>query len=143
MIASRVGHWSGLVGGHDPQLADGGVAWPSDHVGDSVGDVLGPEDLGLLIEGVDDLAADLVVVVRAELGVHATRLDDADAHVALGDLLAQRLGEAVDAELGEVVDAVPVPGDAPGIELMLTMSATRRGPSSAALSRCGSAAWVV
>jgi hypothetical protein len=30
-----------LVGGHDPQLADGGMAGPGDHVGDAVGDVLG------------------------------------------------------------------------------------------------------
>jgi hypothetical protein len=32
---------SDLVGGHDPQLADGGVAGAGDHVGDAVGDVLG------------------------------------------------------------------------------------------------------
>src|SRR6266581_1983216 len=32
---------SGLVGGHDPQLADGGVAGAGDHVGDAVGDVFG------------------------------------------------------------------------------------------------------
>jgi hypothetical protein len=42
---------SELIGGHDPQLADGGVAGPGDHVGDTVGDVLGREDLGLLVEG--------------------------------------------------------------------------------------------
>jgi hypothetical protein len=32
---------SELVGGHDPQLADGGVAGAGDHVGDAVGDVVG------------------------------------------------------------------------------------------------------
>ena len=42
---------SDLVGGHDPQLADGGVAGAGNHVGDAVGDVLGGEDLGLLVEG--------------------------------------------------------------------------------------------
>jgi hypothetical protein len=36
---------SDLVGGHDPELADGGVAWSGDHVGDAVGDVLGCEGL--------------------------------------------------------------------------------------------------
>src|SRR5215207_5540972 len=76
---------SGLVGGHDPQLADGGMARAGDHVGDSVGDVLGGEDLGLLEERLDQLAANLVVVVRAELGVHAARLEDSDPHMALRD----------------------------------------------------------
>ena len=65
---------SDLVGGHDPQLADGGVAGAGDHVGDAVGDVLGGEDLGLLVEGVDHLVADLGRVVRAQFGGHATRL---------------------------------------------------------------------
>src|SRR5207249_737582 len=56
---------SELFGGHDPQLADGGVAGAGDHVGDAVGDVPGGdvpggdvpggEDLGLLVEGVDHL----------------------------------------------------------------------------------------
>ena len=78
---------SDLVGGHDPQLADGGVAGAGDHVGDTVGDVLGGEDLGLRIEGVDHLVADLGRVVRAQLGGHATRLEDTDAHVPLGDFL--------------------------------------------------------
>jgi hypothetical protein len=52
--------------------------------------------------------------VGAEFGVHATRFEDADAHVSSGDFLTQCLGESVDAELGEVVDAVPVPGHATG-----------------------------
>jgi hypothetical protein len=41
-------------------------------------------------------------------------VDDTDAHVPLGDFLAQGLGESVHAELGEAVDAVAVPGDAAG-----------------------------
>jgi hypothetical protein len=53
-------------------------------------------------------------IVRAKFGRHATRLDDTDAHVPLRDLLAQGLGEPVQAELGEVVDAVAVPRDAAG-----------------------------
>ena len=44
--------WSDLVGGHDPQLGDGGVAGAGDHVGDAVGDVFGGEDLGLLVKGI-------------------------------------------------------------------------------------------
>ncbi|MDH6110122.1 hypothetical protein P3T36_005848 [Kitasatospora sp. MAP12-15] len=58
----------GLVGRHDPQFADGGMAGTGDHVGDAVGDVLGGEDLDLLVEAVDRLAnVGLVVVVRAQL----------------------------------------------------------------------------
>jgi len=108
------GDRSGLVGGHDPQFADGGVPGAGDHVGDAVGDVLRRQDLGLLVEGVDHLVADLGLVVRAQFGRHATGLDDTDAHVPPGDFLAQGLGESVHAELGEAVDAVAVPGDAAG-----------------------------
>src|SRR5215207_9162908 len=106
--------WSDLVGGHDPQLADGGVAGAGDHVGDAVGDLLGGEDLGLLVEGVDHLVADLGRVVRAQLGRHATGFEDTDAQVPLGEFLTQGLDEAVHADLGEVVHAVAVPGDAAG-----------------------------
>jgi hypothetical protein len=74
----------------------------------------GGEDLGLLVEGVDHLVADLGLVVRAEFGRHTTGLDEPDAYVPLGEFLAQRLGESVHAELGEVVSAVAVPGDAAG-----------------------------
>jgi hypothetical protein len=105
---------SNLVGGHDPQLADGDVAGASDHVGDTVCDVLGSEDLGLLIERVDHLAANLGLVVRSELGRHATRLNYADAHVPLGHFLAQGLGESVYSKFGEVVDTVAAPRDAAG-----------------------------
>src|ERR1700733_6212480 len=78
---------SDLVGGHDPQLADGGVAGAGGYVCDAVGDVLGGD---------------------------AARLDEANPHVPPGDFLTQGLGEAVHAELGEAVDAVAVPGDAAG-----------------------------
>jgi hypothetical protein len=95
-----------LAGGHDPQFADGGVAGAGDHVGD----VLGGEDLGLLVEG-------SIISVQTS------------------GLLCEPSS-----------DATP-PGSAtptrPAIELMLTMSATRRGPSSAACSRWGRAARVV
>src|SRR5215211_4227596 len=105
---------SDLVGGHDPQLADGGMARAGDHVGDAVGDLLGGEDLGLFEEGVDHLVADLGLVVGAQLGGHATRFEDTDAQVPLGDFLTQVLGEAVHADLGQAVHAVAVPGDAAG-----------------------------
>ena len=52
--------------------------------------------------------------MRAEFDRDAAGLDDADADVPLGEFLAQGLGEAVHAELGEVVGAVAVPGDAAG-----------------------------
>src|SRR5687768_18585030 len=39
-------------------------------------------------------------------------LEDTNAHVPPGDFLAQGLGEAPHAELGEAVHAVAVPGDA-------------------------------
>jgi hypothetical protein len=68
----------------------------------------------LLVEGVDHLGADLGLVVRAQLGRHATRLDNTDSHVPLGDFLAQGLGKSIHAELGEAVDAVAVPGDTAG-----------------------------
>jgi hypothetical protein len=68
---------------HDPQLADGRVAGSGDHVGDAVGDVLGGEDLCLLVEGVDHLAADLGGVVRSQLGVDPAGLEDTAAYVPL------------------------------------------------------------
>ena len=91
-----------------------GVAGAGDHVGDAVGDVFRSEDLGLLVEGVDHFRADLGLVVRAQLGRHAAGLDHTDTHVPPGEFLAQALGESVDTELGEVVDAVAVPADAGG-----------------------------
>lgn len=49
-----------------------------------------------------------------KLGDHGARLDQRDAHVALGDLLAKRLGEGTDAELGRVVDGATLAGAAAG-----------------------------
>ena len=45
-------------------------------------------DLGLLVEGVDHLVADLGLVVRAQFGRDAAGLDEADADVLLGEFLA-------------------------------------------------------
>ena len=45
-------------------------------------------DLGLLVEGVDHLVADLGLVVRAQFGRDAAGLDEADADVPLGEFLA-------------------------------------------------------
>ncbi len=56
-------------------------------------------------EALADLLQDLGPVVRGELGLDRARLDQRDAHVAAGDLLAQRLAERADAVLGQVVDA--------------------------------------
>ena len=52
-----------------------------------------------------------------------------------GHLLAQGLAEHAGAVLGQRVDAVAVTGGPPAPELMLTMSATWRGPSPAARSK--------
>jgi len=79
---------SGLVGGHDPQLAYGRAPRPGDHERDAVGDVLGLEHFGALIERVDALTH-RAGVVRPELGGDAARLEDANADVVLGDLLTQ------------------------------------------------------
>ncbi|OKI32108.1 hypothetical protein A6A29_21390 [Streptomyces sp. TSRI0281] len=57
---------------------------------------------------------DFGTVVGTEFGGDAAPLDDADAHVVLGEFLPQRLGESVDAELGQVVYAVAVVGAAAG-----------------------------
>jgi hypothetical protein len=51
----------------------------------------------------------LVAVVGAEFGGHCARLEDSDADVALGDLLAQGFGEAVDPELGQAAGRVAAP----------------------------------
>ena len=44
--------------------------------------------------------------VRRELSRDRARLEQADPHVALGDLLAERLGEGGEARLGEAVDGI-------------------------------------
>ncbi len=53
-------------------------------------------------------------VVVDQLGRDRARLDQSDPHVAPGHLLAQRLAEGADPELGRVVDAAAGAGDAPG-----------------------------
>jgi len=52
--------------------------------------------------------------VARELGVDRARLDQRDADVVRDALLAQRLAERADTELGEVVDAGAGAGDPPG-----------------------------
>ena len=84
---------------------------------------------------------DLGPVVPGQLRRHRAGLDQPDPDVALGDLLAQRLAEGADGVLGRVVDAAALAATTrPATEQTLTRSATRRGPDSAASSRCGSAA---
>jgi 4-carboxymuconolactone decarboxylase len=61
----------------------------------------------------------------------------------LGDFLAQGLGESVHAELGEVVDAVAVPGDAAGDRADVDDVGDPARASSAACSKWGRAARVV
>jgi hypothetical protein len=55
--------------------------------------------------GRSELALDSLAVVGHQLGGDRAGFQDVDPHVLLGDLLAQRLGEAVHHELGHVVDA--------------------------------------
>ena len=69
-------HWrSHLCGRHDPEFSDGGVSGAGDHVGDAVGNILGGKNLGLLVEGVDHLFPNVRLVVRAQFGRDATRLE--------------------------------------------------------------------
>ena len=69
---------------------DGCAPRPGDHERDAVGDVLGLEHLGALVERVDALTHH-AGVVRPQLGREAARLEHADADVVLGDLLTQLL----------------------------------------------------
>ena len=77
-----------------------------DHEGDRVRDVLGRKRLDLAEVGREDVLEDLGPVVRRELSRDRARLEQADPHVALGDLLAERLGEGAEARLGEAVDGI-------------------------------------
>ena len=82
-------------------------------------------------------------VVEGQFGGGGAGLDERDPDVAAGDLLAERLGEGADTELGGVVDPAALSrAIRPATELTLTTSATRRGSVSAASSRWGNAAWV-
>lgn len=62
-----------LVGGHDPQLADRGVARAGDHVGHAIGDVLCLQDFGRFVEGIDAFAHH-AGVVRSQLRRDTTGL---------------------------------------------------------------------
>src|SRR6185312_3349503 len=88
-------------------------ARPGDDVGDRVGDV-GRFQPFEIAEAAFDFLQHLGPVVGGELGDHGARLDQRDAHVALGDFLAERLGEGADAELGRVVDGGAGAGTAAG-----------------------------
>ena len=57
---------------------------------------------------------DLRSQVGGQLGVHRAGLDEGDADVPAGDLLAQRLAEGADAVLGEVVDPRALARHPPG-----------------------------
>jgi hypothetical protein len=81
--------------------------------------------------------------VCAQLGRHATGLDDTDAHVPPGDFLAQGLRESVYAELGEAVNAVAVPGDAAGDRADVDDVGDLAWALLGGPSRCGRAARVV
>jgi hypothetical protein len=59
------------------------VAGLGDEVGDTVGDVPGSKDLGLLAVEVGISSPDVGFVVRTGLGVHASRTGDTDAYVPL------------------------------------------------------------
>src|SRR5687768_2943478 len=97
---------SGLGGGHVPQFGDGCPAWPSDHEGDAVGDVLRLEPFGdvLGVRG-GEFVLHRLVVVGNQFGGYGTGLEYSDPHVLLRDLLAEGFGEAVHSEFGHVVDA--------------------------------------
>src|SRR5205807_4487614 len=84
-------------------LVDRHVAGASDDEGDDLGDVLGVHALHAR-ESLAQALEDLGPVVAGELGLDGTRLDDRDADVAAGDLLAEGVAESAHAVLGQVVD---------------------------------------
>jgi hypothetical protein len=51
--------------------------------------------------------------VRGQFGIDGAGFDDADPDASGEKLLTERLGERVDAELGEVIDAAARTGDPP------------------------------
>jgi hypothetical protein len=96
-----------LLGGADQDLVDGDVPRPGDDVDDRIGDVAGFHPLPELgPDAVEHLGA----VMVGQLCRGGTRLDQGDAHVARGQLLAQRLTERADAVLSEAVHAVAAAG---------------------------------
>ena len=88
------------------------------------------------------LLLDLRAVVEPQLGVDRPGLDQRHAHVAAGDLLAQRLAERAHAVLGQVVDAAAAAGDPPGHGADVDhVGDPARPVLRRRASRCGSAAW--
>jgi hypothetical protein len=81
------------------------VPRPGHDVADCVGDVFG---LHPLPELAPDALQDLGPVVAGQFRCRGARLDQADAHVAPGQFLPQRLAERADAELGQRVDTVAI-----------------------------------
>ena len=86
-------------------LVDRHVARPRDDVGDRVGDVLGRQPLvGARSASAASRISGRRWCVTSSVATRA-RLHQRHAHVALGDLLAQRLAERADAVLGQLVHA--------------------------------------
>src|SRR4051794_39943087 len=100
-----------LLRGPHEQLVDGHVARSGDDELDRLRDVLGLESLDRA-EALPHPLLDLRPVVRGELGRDRAGLDQGDAHVPTGDLLAQRLAEGAHGVLGGVVDPAAVAGHA-------------------------------
>src|ERR1700729_2042968 len=96
-----------LFGGADQHLVDRDVPRPGDDVADRVGDVPGVHSLPELAPyAVEHLGP----VVAGQFRRGRARLDQRDAYVLAGHLLAQGLTERADAVLGQRVDAVAVTG---------------------------------
>jgi acetyl-CoA carboxylase carboxyltransferase component len=96
-----------LFGGADQHFVDGDVPRAGDDVGNRVGDVAGLHPLPELAAYALEY---LGPVVAGQFRRGRARLDQRDAYVPPGHLLAQRLAERADAELGQRVDAVAVAG---------------------------------
>src|SRR5580658_5452363 len=93
-----------LFGWANEHLVDRDVSLARDDIDDRVGDVRRLQSSFCRDEG-PNLCLDLGAVVALQFGLDVTGLDQRDADVALGDLLAQRLAERVDGPLGCVVRA--------------------------------------
>src|SRR6266704_3398582 len=91
-----------LLGRADQELVHGDAARAGHDVRDGVRDVfrLEPLDAG---EAAHRLLADLRAQVARQLRGDGARLDERDAHVPAGDLLAQRFAERTDPGLRQVV----------------------------------------
>ena len=94
-----------VAGRAHEHLVDAHVGRPGDRVEDRVGDVLGLEQVARSARASSRCLDDhRVLVVALKLGVDEAWLYAGDAHVDVKGLLAKRLGESDDAELGHVVD---------------------------------------